>query len=113
MVKAYILLGLSIIFELLATNCLKLSDGFENMLPFAAAIVGYAISFYLLSLTLRTIPLSIAYAVWAGMGTILTALIGITIWSESFSLIKGFAFTLIIFGVILLNLSEEEPEPNN
>ena len=110
MVKAYTLLGLSIVFELIATNFLKLSDGFENILAFIFAIICYAISFYVLSVTLRTIPLSIAYAIWAGVGTVLTAAIGVVIWGEAFGLLKAIAFSLIIAGVILLNLSEDSKE---
>lgn len=113
MFKAYVLLSLSIIFELLATNLLKLSEGFDNIFTFVLAIIGYIISFYLLSLTLRTIPLSIAYAIWAGIGTVLTAVLGIVIWDEAFSLLKGSAFALIIIGVVLLNLSEDEPAEQN
>ena len=110
MIKGYILLALSIVFELIATNFLKMSDGFEHVLAFVLALVGYGISFYLLSLTLRTIPLSVAYAIWAGAGTVLTAALGILIWGEAFSLLKGLAFALIISGVVLLNLSEGEDE---
>lgn len=110
MVKAYILLALSIIFELIATNFLKLSNGFENIVAFILAIIFYAISFYVLSVTLRTISLSIAYAIWAGVGTVLTAAIGIIIWDEAFGFVKAIAFALIIMGVILLNLSEDNSE---
>lgn len=108
MVKSYTILSLSIVFELVATNFLKLSNGFDNIIAFVLAIVGYLVSFYLLSITLRVIPLSIAYAIWAGVGTVLTAVIGIVVWGEPFSLLKGLAFALIIGGVVLLNLSEEE-----
>lgn len=108
--NGYILLAISIALELVATNFLKMANGFEELHFFILSIVIYLISFYFLSLTLRTIPLSVAYGIWSGLGTVLTAVIGIVLWGELFSLLKGFAFALIVFGVVLLNMSEDEGE---
>ena len=113
--NGYIALSISIIFEIFATAMLKMSDGFTNLLPSIAVIIGYGISFYALSISLKTIPLSLAYAIWAGVGTAITALIGVLVWNEFFSLLKLSGLILIIGGVILLNSSnkpEFEKEPS-
>ncbi|MEB6548451.1 multidrug efflux SMR transporter [Heyndrickxia sporothermodurans] len=104
--KAYIFLTISIIGEVFATAMLKMSEGFTNFLPSLAVIVGYGLSFYFISLALKTIPLSLAYAIWSGVGTALTALIGIFIWDELFSTLKLAGILLIIGGVVLLNFSD-------
>ena len=67
-------------------------------------MIGYAVSFYFMSLTLKTIPLNVAYAVWSGLGTALIAIIGWLFLSESMSLVKAGGIGLIIAGVIVLNL---------
>lgn len=103
--KSYIFLAISIIGEVFATAMLKMSEGFTNLLPSLAVIVGYGLSFYFISLALKTIPLSLAYAIWSGVGTALTALIGIFIWDELFSTLKLAGILLIIGGVVLLNFS--------
>ncbi|MEK5521915.1 DMT family transporter [Heyndrickxia sp. FSL W8-0423] len=104
--KAYIFLAISIIGEVFATAMLKMSEGFTNFLSSLAVIVGYGLSFYFISLALKTIPLSLAYAIWSGVGTALTALIGILIWDELFSTLKLAGILLIIGGVVLLNFSD-------
>ncbi|CDQ40453.1 MULTISPECIES: DMT family transporter [Virgibacillus] len=105
--KGYLLLAISIISEVFGTTMLKLSDGFSNPLPTIGVVVGFAMAFYFLSLCLRTVPLSLAYAVWAGTGTAITALIGILFWGEPFSSLTAIGLLLIIGGVILLNTSNK------
>lgn len=102
--KGYLILTLSIIFEVFATTMLKMSEGFSVLLPSIGVIVGYGLSFYGLSLCLKTIPLSLAYAIWSGAGTALTALIGVLIWGEIFTTIKLIGIILIVGGVFFLNL---------
>ena len=80
--KGYLYLTASIMAEVLSTTMLKFSDGFTRFFPSCGAILGYLLTFYSLSLCLNFIPLSIAYAVWSGVGTALTVLIGIMIWGE-------------------------------
>lgn len=87
---------------------LKLSNGFTNLFPSIGVVVAMGLSFYFLSLSLMKLPLGVAYAIWSGVGTALTALIGIVLWKEEFSLIKGIGLTLIIGGVIILNMPKEE-----
>ncbi|PLR68603.1 DMT family transporter [Bacillus sp. UMB0893] len=103
--KGYIALGISIISEVFGTTMLKLSEGFTNLFPSIGVIVGFGLAFYCLSLCLKTIPLSLAYAIWAGIGTALTALIGVLLWRDPFSFFSLVGLVLIIGGVILLNAS--------
>ncbi|WP_309297441.1 DMT family transporter [Lysinibacillus piscis] len=107
--KGYIYLTISIVSELFATTMLKMSDGFTVPLPSTGVVAGYALSFYCLSLCLKTIPLSLAYAIWSGVGTAITALIGLALWGEAFSSFKVLGIILIIGGVILLNASTSKP----
>lgn len=108
--KAYIMLAISIMAELVGTTMLKMSEGFSILLPSIGVAVGYGCSFYFFSLCLRTIPLSLAYAIWSGVGTVLTAFIGIIVWGEVVTAFKVFGILLIIGGVILLNSSKKEEE---
>ncbi|WP_433957184.1 DMT family transporter [Cytobacillus horneckiae] len=113
--KSYIILALSIICEVFATSMLKLSEGFTIVFPSIGVIIGYALSFYLIAIALKTLPLSLAYAIWAGVGTALTALIGVLVWGELFSILKLTGLVLIIAGVVLLNFSnqkETEEQPS-
>lgn len=104
--KGYLYLTASIMAEVLSTTMLKFSDGFTRFFPSCGAILGYLLTFYSLSLCLNFIPLSIAYAVWSGVGTALTVLIGIMIWGEVLNMIKIIGITFIVGGVIILNFSE-------
>lgn len=106
--KSYIALAFSILFEIFGTAMLKSSDGFTVLWPSVGVIISYGISFYLFSLSLKTLPLSLAYAVWAGVGTALTALVGVVIWGEVLTIVKFSGLALIIGGVILLNQSTPE-----
>jgi len=74
--KSWIFLGIAIVAEVLATSALKASDGFTKLVPSVLVVGGYAIAFYFLALTLKAIPVGIAYAVWAGPVILLAALIG-------------------------------------
>lgn len=101
---AYLLLFLAIVSEVFGSSMLKITNGFKNLFPSLGVIVGYGIAFYSLSLSLKTLPLGVAYAIWAGVGTALTAIVGIIIYKEQFNSKKLFGLVLIIFGVILLNM---------
>ncbi|WP_411266275.1 DMT family transporter [Bacillus sp. HNG] len=102
--NAYILLIIAIISEVFGSSLLKATDGFKKFLPSIGVMVGYALAFYTLSLSLKTLPLGMAYAIWAGVGTALTALVGIIIYKETIDMKKVLGFLLIIGGVILLNI---------
>lgn len=104
--KGYIALGMAIFSEIFGATMLKLSEGFTNLFPSIGVIVGFGLSFYCLSLCLKTFPLSLAYAIWSGVGTALTALIGVLLWRDPFSIITLVGLVLIIGGVVLLNTSK-------
>lgn len=103
--KGYIALGISIISEVFGTTMLKLSEGFTHLSATIGVMIGFGIAFYSLSVCLKTIPLSLAYAIWSGIGTALTALIGVLLWNEPFSITTIGGLVLIIGGVVLLNAS--------
>ena len=102
--NAYLLLALSIVSEVFGSSMLKATNGFKRLFPSLGVIFGYGIAFYSLSLALKTLPLGIAYAIWAGLGTALTAIVGITIYKENFNVKKFLGLVCIISGVILLNV---------
>ena len=91
--------------EVVATSALKASDGFTRLGPAAVVVVGYAASFYFLSLSLREIPLGVVYAVWSGIGTAAIAMIGVFFFHETLGWAGVAGITLIVLGVVLLNLS--------
>ncbi|WP_336823415.1 multidrug efflux SMR transporter [Sporosarcina sp. USHLN248] len=101
--NAYLLLSIAIVAEVIGSSMLKKTEGFKKTLPSLAVIVGYAIAFYTLSLSLKTLPLGLAYAIWAGVGTALTALVGIVYYKENINIKKATGILLIIGGVVLLN----------
>lgn len=100
-----LLLTFAIIAEVIGTLALRQSDGFSRPLPTATTVVLYLFSFWLLSLTLRSIPISVTYAIWAAVGTALIAAVGILAFGESASGPKLVSLALIIAGVVGLNLS--------
>ena len=100
----WLFLAVAIIGEVVATSELKSSEGFSKLVPSAVVVVGYAVAFYFLSLALKSIPVGIAYAVWAGLGIVLVA--GIA-WLLHGQRLDAWAFVgigLIVSGVAVLNL---------
>jgi small multidrug resistance pump len=104
-VMHWVYLILAILFEVLGTTSMKLSQGFSKTLPSILIFVFYGGCFSLLTLALKQIDVSLAYALWSGMGTALIAAIGILCFNEPLSLGKMLSLALIIAGVIGLNLS--------
>ncbi len=100
----WILLGLAIAAEVVGTSALKASEGFSKLGPSAIVVVSYGAAFYLLSLTLRTIPVGIAYAVWSGVGVVLIALIGWLVFGQKLDGAGLLGMGLIVAGVLVLNL---------
>lgn len=99
-----VFLVLAILAEVVGTTSLKLSQGFSKPLPSVGVIVFYGFSFVLLSFTLKRLEVSVAYAIWSGVGTALIATIGILWFKEPLTAIKIGSLLLIILGVIGLNL---------
>ena len=100
----WIYLALAITAEVIATSVLKSTDGFTRLIPSAIVVAGYMFAFYFLSLTLRTLPVSIAYALWSGFGVILIAIVGWLVYKQSLDLAGIIGISFIIVGVIILNL---------
>ncbi|RKS87449.1 small multidrug resistance pump [Orbus hercynius] len=102
--KAYLFLFLAITCEVVATSSLKLSNSFTNLIPSIITIVGYCASFYLLSMTLKTIPVGIAYAIWSGIGIIFVSIIAWVFFKQALDLAALLGMGLIMLGVIIINV---------
>lgn len=100
----YIYLVIAIICEVIATSALKATEGFSRLLPSIVTVIGYAAAFYFLSLTLKSIPIGIAYAMWSGVGVVLIAIIGVVVFQQRLDLPAVVGLSLIIAGVLVLNL---------
>jgi small multidrug resistance pump len=97
-----LLLTVAILLEVAATLALRESNGFTRVVPSLAVIAGYSTSFFLISLTLKDIPVSVTYAIWAGSGTALVAVAGFVAYGEPITTLKVAALVLIIVGVAYL-----------
>ncbi|WP_425291441.1 DMT family transporter [Aquamicrobium lusatiense] len=104
MLLTYLYLFVAIIFEVIATTALKQTDGFTRLLPSLMTILGYALAFYFLALTLRTMPVGIVYAIWSGAGIILITAIGWLLFRQSLDLPALVGMGLIMAGVLVINL---------
>lgn len=102
----YYLLLLAIMFEVCGTTCMKLSEGFSKLIPSVLIFVFYAVSFFFFTLALKGIDVSIAYAIWAGLGTALITVVGIFWFREPASALKLISLVVVITGVIGLHLSD-------
>ena len=100
-----ILLTIAILAEVAGTVALKYTNGFTNLGPTALVVAGYGISFWMLALVLRDLPIGLTYAVWAAVGTALIAAIGIVAFGEPATALKLLSLALIIAGVVGLNLA--------
>jgi small multidrug resistance pump len=102
--QGQIYLLLAIVTEVIATSALKATDGFTRPLPSALTLVGYAVSIYLLALTVRTMPVGIVYAVWSGAGIVLIAAIAWFYYKQAIDLPGLIGIALILIGVLVVNL---------
>jgi small multidrug resistance pump len=100
----YLHLAIAIVAEVIATSALKASDGFTRLGPSLFVVVGYAVAFYFLSLTLRTMSIGVAYAIWCGAGIILIALIAWLVLGQKLDLPAILGMALIVAGVAVINL---------
>lgn len=101
---AALYLGGAILVEIVATTCLKYSEGFTKLWPSVGTAVGYAAAFVLLAQALKTMEVSVAYAIWSGLGTALVTLVGVALLDEALTAAKVAGVMLVIAGVIVLNL---------
>ena len=104
MIAAWAMLLGAIAVEVTSTAVLPRAQGFRDPGWTAAVLVGYGLSIFLLSLVIRHIPVSVTYAVWAGLGTAGIALVGVLLLGESWDVLKGVALVMIVAGVLILNL---------
>jgi len=100
----WVYLGLAIVAEVIATSLLKSSEGFTRLWPSLAVIVGYGAAFFFLSLTLRAIPVGVAYAIWSGVGVVLVTLIAWLAYGQKLDWPALVGIALIACGVVVLNL---------
>ncbi|ODT68119.1 MAG: hypothetical protein ABS75_21710 [Pelagibacterium sp. SCN 63-23] len=100
----YVFLAIAIAAEVVATSALKASEGFSRLLPSIAVIIGYGVAFYCLSLTLRSIPVGITYAIWSGAGIVLVSLIGWALYGQKLDPWALVGIGLILAGVLVINL---------
>jgi small multidrug resistance pump len=94
-----LLLTLAILTEVAGTVALRSSQGFTRPIPILVVVVGYGLSFWLMALALKDIPMSLTYAIWSGVGTALVAVAGVTLFDESMNAFKVLSLGLIVLGV--------------
>lgn len=100
----YLYLTVAIALEVVATSALKMSDGFTKLTPSIVTLVGYGFAFFFLSLTLRTMPVGVVYALWSGIGIVFIAAIGYFYFRQPLDLPAIIGLVLIIAGVLIVNL---------
>ena len=101
---AYLLLLIAVVAEVIATSSLKASDQFSRLVPSLVVIGGYAVAFFLLSIVVKTIPVGITYAVWAGLGIVLVAIVSSVQMKQIPDLPAIVGMGLIVAGVVIVNL---------
>ncbi|MBD3861321.1 multidrug efflux SMR transporter [Bacillus sp. 28A-2] len=101
---SFLYLFLAVIGELIGSSMLKASEGFTKIYPTISLILSFVGSFFFLSLAMKTIPLNTVYALWSGIGIIATTIISVLIWKEKINVASFTGITLILIGVVILNL---------
>ncbi len=102
--NSYLALGIAIVAEVIATTALKASDSFTRLLPSLIVVAGYGIAFYCLTITLKTIPIGITYAIWSGLGIVLITISSYVVYRQTIDLPGLLGMALIIAGVVVLNV---------
>lgn len=100
----WLMLGIAIAAETIATSAMKASEGFTRAMPSIIVVLGYGVAFYVLSLTLKTIPIGIAYAIWSGVGIVLITLAGWILFGQKLDAPALVGMSLIIAGVVVMNV---------
>jgi len=109
--KSYLCLFIAIAFEIIATSSLKASNQFSRLLPSVITVIGYLGAFYFFSITIKTMNLGIAYALWAGIGIVAITLIGFILYKQKPDLPAILGIVLIIAGVAVINLFSKTTTP--
>lgn len=102
--SGYLWLAGAILSEVIGTSALKASNEFTRLVPSLITVVAFAIAFYCLSVTLRTIPVGIAYAIWSGIGIVLISLIALALFGQKLDAPALIGMALIVSGVVVINL---------
>ncbi|AWU92899.1 DMT family transporter [Azospirillum ramasamyi] len=102
---SWLYLGVAILFEIVGTSAMKMSDGMTRLVPAAVVVLCYGVAFLLLAKALRTIEVGIAYAIWSAAGTAAIAAIGVFVFGESLTVMKVVGIGLIVAGVISLHVA--------
>ena len=102
--KNWLILFIAIVAEVIATSALKASQGFSVFIPSCITVLGYTIALYFLSLTLKTIPMGIAYAIWSGAGIILISLVGWFGFKQQLDVPALIGLALMISGILVINI---------
>ncbi|MBX9764952.1 MAG: multidrug efflux SMR transporter [Pseudomonadaceae bacterium] len=102
--NAYIFLAIAIAAEVVATTSMKALDGFNKPLPLLLVVAGYGIAFWMLSLVVKTIPVGIAYAIWAGMGIVLVSIAAVFLYQQKLDLPAILGMALIVSGVVVIQV---------
>jgi len=100
----WLYLGIAIVAEVIATSALKASSEFTRLWPSIVVVTGYLLAFYFLSLTLRSLPVAIVYAMWSGIGIALIAMIGWLVFKQTLDTAALCGIGLIVAGVVVLNV---------
>jgi small multidrug resistance pump len=103
LVVSYLYLSAAIVFEVIGTVALKASDTFTRLVPSVVTLIAYPVCFFFLALTLRTIPVGIAYAIWSGVGIVLIAFIGWFWFNQTLYAPALLGLALIIAGIVVVN----------
>ncbi|HMS01098.1 MAG TPA: multidrug efflux SMR transporter [Anaerolineales bacterium] len=107
--QTLLILFFAILSEVIGTVALKLSNGFTKPMPSVVVVIGYSASFYLLSLALKAMPIGVAYAIWSGVGLILTVIAGMILWRETLDWARVVGILLILVGIVFINVISKSP----
>ncbi|WP_417795872.1 DMT family transporter [Terasakiella pusilla] len=101
---AYLYLAIAIVGEVIATSALKASEEFTKLVPSIVVVIGYGVAFYFMTLTIRTLPIGITYAIWSGIGIVLVTVAGAVFYKQIPDIPAMIGIGFIILGVIVINV---------
>ena len=104
MPKTYLILLLAVVAETIGTSALQASQQFSRLLPSVVVVLAYGVSFWLLSLTLKTLPVGVVYALWSGLGIVLIAIIGYLVFGQKLDWPAVLGIAMILAGILVINL---------
>lgn len=104
MPKTYLILLLAVAAETIGTSALQASQQFSKLLPSVLVVVAYGLSFWLLSMTLKTMPVGVVYALWSGLGIVLIAIIGYVVFGQRLDWPAVLGIAMILAGIVVINL---------